>query len=340
MSLKAVARSRMPSIQLFSGAVSAHRQFMSALTAGVSNQGVAADALLQTPEREARPAHDPLRRLQVPSCSEGAPGAPRPTPPLPQTPPRPRPSRPQPPPARSAPRSCPVAAADGSRSESLGGGRMGDSKVKVAVRIRPMNRRGESQARPGPPRRRRQVPGAPFPWPRPPCGVRPAPPLESVLGGRAACAPRNLVPHCARPACAGRPSPRPHSVPGRRGPHVPARCPFRRRARPSPAPFRPPVSLPFQEGARVPRPGLASSFSPRAPALCPTAPGLSARQLSERPPPLGFSPFGLAGTVRDPRPRLCTLEVRVRKEGGEFGLLLRKRSSAKILPLGFSHYVP
>uniref|UniRef100_A0A8D1WHU6 Kinesin family member 13B n=1 Tax=Sus scrofa TaxID=9823 RepID=A0A8D1WHU6_PIG len=141
MSLKAVARSRMPSIQLFSGAVSAHRQFMSALTAGVSNQGVAADALLQTPEREARPAHDPLRRLQVPSCSEGAPGAPRPTPPLPQTPPRPRPSRPQPPPARSAPRSCPVAAADGSRSESLGGGRMGDSKVKVAVRIRPMNRR-------------------------------------------------------------------------------------------------------------------------------------------------------------------------------------------------------
>lgn len=180
---------------------------------------------------------------------------------------------------------------------------MGDSKVKVAVRIRPMNRRGESRAHSGPPRRRRQVPGAPFPPRRPPCGVQPPRPRSPYSVRRAAGAPRNLVPR-TRLACAGRPSPRRHRVPGRPGPHVPVRCPFRPSSRPAPAPFRPLSSLAFPGGRPVPRPRLGSSFS----RSCPLAPAsqspyclFSSCQCGPRP--LGPHPSGLAGTARDPEAR-------------------------------------
>ena len=129
-------------------------------------------------------------------------------------------------------------------SESLGGGRMGDSKVKVAVRIRPMNRRGESRARPGPPRRRRQVPGAPFPWPRPPCGVRPVPPLESVSGrgGGRPAHPETSSPVPAPPARDAPPLARTASR-GAAGPMSRPAAPSA--GAPAPPPFCPPVSLPF-----------------------------------------------------------------------------------------------
>ncbi|XP_007936962.1 kinesin-like protein KIF13B [Orycteropus afer afer] len=71
-------------------------------------------------------------------------GRPRPIQDRPRPPDRPRPSRfsrPQPPPAGSAQKSCLVAAADLLRARTSAVARMGDSKVKVAVRIRPMNRR-------------------------------------------------------------------------------------------------------------------------------------------------------------------------------------------------------
>lgn len=69
-------------------------------------------------------------------------------------------------PPRSAPRSSPrrrvsVPPVDGSRGGNEGAGEvvrgaMGDSKVKVAVRVRPMNRRGESLL----PQRPSRAPGA------------------------------------------------------------------------------------------------------------------------------------------------------------------------------------
>lgn len=216
-----------------------------------------------------------------------------------------------------------------------------------------MNRRGERRARLGPPRRRRQVPGAPFPSRRPPCGGRPRSPWSPYAGGRAARAPQNLFLR-ARPACTGRPSPRPHRVPGRHGPHVSVRCPFRRRGRPAPAPFRPQslsLPLPFQEGALVPRPRLASSFPHSCP-LARVSPHsrclLASCQCGPRP--LGPHPSGLAETARVPRgpksvsrsPQTCTLVPCGRKNGREFGLLfLRKYSSAKnFLVLAISLYIP
>lgn len=293
--------------------------------------------------------HDYLQGLQVPSCSGGqgpAPVKPRPR----QAPPLPAPS----PLLPGQPEELPGGRDRRKPSERLGGGggRMGDSKVKVAVRIRPMNRRGESRARLGPPRRRWQVPGAPFPSRRPPCGVRPPSSWSPYPGGRAAGAPRNLFP-LARPACAGRPSPRPHRVPGRSGPHVSVCCPFRRRGRPAPPPSRPlalSLPLPFQEGALVPRPWLASSFPDSRPSArasprsrCPLA------SCHFGPRPLGPHPSGLAETARD-RPRgpkslaqstqPCTLLAGGRENGREFDLLLlRKHSSAKIPRLAFSLFI-
>lgn len=183
---------------------------------------------------------------------------------------------------------------------------MGDSKVKVAVRIRPMNRRGENRARAGPPQRRRQVPGAPLRGGRRVGSSRPAPGVRIRAGARPAH-PETLSLH-ARPACAGRPSPRLHRVPGRYGPHIPVRCPFRRHSRPAREPFRPLAlslsrsPLPFQEGALVPLPpGLSSSFFLHSPlALASRSPRCLLSSCQCGPRPLGPHGSGLTGTAWDP----------------------------------------
>lgn len=267
--------------------------------------GVEAEGHLQAPEREARPklcrpTQDHRQGLQVPSCSWGAPGAagrPRPSigpalaPPLsPVAPSRPVSSK-----------ELPGGRGRRKPSENLGGGRMGDSKVKVAVRIRPMNRRGESPDRPGPPRRRRQVPGAPFPWPRPPCGVRPAPPLKpaSGRGGRPA-RPETSSPAPAPPARDAPPSPTPSpGVP--RAPR-PIPLPFRRCSRPA---ALSPSRLPALPGGRPhPAPRARFLLPHPAPGPVPRAPPLAALQLSERRRPGGPRPPAWPGQPGTPRPHV------------------------------------
>lgn len=252
-----------------------------------------------------------------PVMQRGAPGArgrprplwPRPTPPLAPA----APSRPV------SPEELPGGRGRRKPSENLGGGGMGDSKVKVAVRIRPMNRRGKSRARPGPPRRRRQVPGASLPSPQPPCGVRPAPPLRSAsrrAGGRRAPKPR---PPLARPACAGRPSPLPH-----RGPGAAAPRPGPQPLPPARPPRRPFALLPPLPSGRALRPWLrtASSFpracpSARAPRPCRPLPAVSAASAP------CSAPLRPGRDSRPPRPRVlarspqpCTSVARGRKMAG------------------------
>lgn len=182
-------------------------------------------------------------------------------------------------------------------NESLGGGRMGDSKVKVAVRIRPMNRRGESRAHLGPPRRRRQVPGAPFPLRRPPCGVRtPSPGIRIRAGGRPAH-PETWSP--APPRLRGTPLPSPAPCPGApRAPRLgPLPLPPALPPRPSALSPSIPLSSPALPGGR-PCPSPPPRFL--LPPLLPLGPCLAAfplcpRQLSVRPPPLGSSPLRPGG---------------------------------------------
>lgn len=175
---------------------------------------------------------------------------------------------------------------------------MGDSKVKVAVRIRPMNRRGESRAHPGPPRRRRQVPGAPFPSRRPPCGVQPPRPRSPYSGRRAAGTPRNLVPRTRLPAQDAPPLARTASR-GAAGPTSRSAAPSARA--PAPPPFRPLSSLAFPGGRPVPRPRLGSSFCRSCPlARASQRPCCLLSSCQCGPRPLGPHPSGLAGTARDP----------------------------------------
>lgn len=114
--------------------------------------------------------------------------APAQVPPLPRPRPYPGPAPPAAAPYRRvSPEELPGGHGRRKPSESPGGGgRMGDSKVKVAVRIRPMNRRGENRARPGPPQQRRQVPGAPLRGGRPVGSRCPAPGVRIRAGGRPA----------------------------------------------------------------------------------------------------------------------------------------------------------
>ena len=188
-------------------------------------------------------------------------------------------------------------------SENLGGGRMGDSKVKVAVRIRPMNRRGESPDRPGPPRRRRQVPGAPFPWPRPPCGVRPAPPLKSASGrggGQRTPKPRPPRP----PRLRGTPLPSPAPSPGAPRAPRPIPLPFRRCSRPA---ALSPSRLPALLGVRphpAPRARFLLPHPVPVPGPVPRVPLLAALQLSERPRPGGPRPPAWPGQPGTPRPHV------------------------------------
>lgn len=215
-----------------------------------------------------------------------------------------------------------------------------------------MNRRGESRARLGPSRRRLQVPGAPFPSRRPPCGVRPPSSWRRYPGGRAAGAPRNLFPH-SRPARAGRPSPRPHRVPGlKRAPRL-GLLPLPPARPPRPAALSPsrPLSSPALPGGRpCPSPRARFLLPPLTPlGPCLAAPRCPLASCHFGPRPLGPHPSGLAETARDrPRgpkslaqsPQPCTLLARGRKNVREFGLLLlRKHSSAKIPRLAFSLFL-
>lgn len=173
----------------------------------------------------------------------------------------------------------------------------------------------------------------------------PAPAVRDQARGRPAH-PESLSPR-ARPSCAGTPLPSPAPRPGRGGPHVPVRCPFRRRVRPAPAPFRPHASPALAGGRSGPSPRARFLLPPPLLfARAPTRPLLFPCQLSEWPPPLGLHPSTLAGTARHPEaPRLrpshlnpALLWSAAGKNGREFGLLLRKHSSAKIPRLHFSFY--
>lgn len=197
-------------------------------------------------------------------------------------------------------------------SESLGGGgRMGDSKVKVAVRIRPMNRRGENRARPRPPQRRRQVPGAPLRGGRPVGSGCPAPGVLIRAGGRPAH-PETLSSTRAPPVRDAPPLPSSAPRPGApRAPRPgPLPLPPARPPRPA-APFRPlalslPPALPGGLSL-VPRPGLSSSFPhpfPWALASRVSAASLPASCQRGPRPVVGLTPPGQAGQPGTPKPHV------------------------------------
>lgn len=212
-----------------------------------------------------------------------------------------------------------------------------------------MNRRGESRACPGPPRWRRQVPGAPFLQPRPPCGVRPAPPLQSASrreSGR--CAPKPRPP---RPPVLRGDAP-PLARTASRAPRAPCPGPLplppARPLRPAPAPFRPLASPALAGGRSGPLPRARFLLTPTpAPCSCPAAsPAFSLPAVRVAPASRVLTPPAWPGQPGTPRPHVSgpvtpTLHfcAVAGKNGREFGLLLRKHSSAKIPRLRFSLYV-
>lgn len=179
---------------------------------------------------------------------------------------------------------------------------MGDSKVKVAVRIRPMNRRGENRARPGPPQQRRQVPGAPLRGGRPVGSGCPAPGVRIRAGGRPAL-PETLSSTRAPPV---RDAP-PLVCTASRG----ATGPTSRSAAPSAGASAPPRALspsrfplPFQEGALVPGPGLPSSSPHPFPwALASRVPAVALPAVSAAPAP-SVSPLRPGRQPGTPKPHV------------------------------------
>lgn len=168
-----------------------------------------------------------------------------------------------------------------------------------------MNRRGESRARPGPPRWSGRCLARPSLSRGRRVGSGRSRPCSPRLGERAAGAPRNLVPR-ARPSCAGTPLPSPAPRPGRHGPHVPVRCPFRRRSRPAPAPFRPLASPALAGGRCGPLPRARFLLPPTpAPRSCPAAsPAFSLPAVRVAPAPRVLPPPACPGQPGTPRPHV------------------------------------
>lgn len=195
------------------------------------------------------------------------------------------------------------------------------------------------------------MPGAPFPQPRPLCGVRRTPPLQSESSresGRRApkpLPPRPPVllgdaPPLARTASRALRAPRPGPLP----------LPPARLTRPAPSPFRP-LASPALAGERSgPSPPSRSPPPPPAAAPCSfpaVSPAFSLPAVRVAPAPRVLTPpawLGQPGTLRPHvsgpvTPTLNFCGPWQEKMAGNLVLLLRKHSSAKIPRLRFSLYV-